>query len=78
LPVVETWRSHRVGIFSANSGRRKTLFGTIKQVWGYGALLLHRMKNVVSEVALMTITYNIRRVLNITGTKNLILQLQHL
>jgi transposase len=54
------------------------IFGTIKQVWGYGALLLRRMKNVASEVALMTLTYNIRRVLNIIGTKNLILQLQHL
>jgi Transposase and inactivated derivatives len=54
------------------------IFGTIKQVWGYGALLLRRMKNVASEVALMTLTYNIRRVLNIIGTKSLILQLQHL
>jgi hypothetical protein len=54
------------------------IVGTIKQVWGYGALLLRRMKNVASEVALMTLTYNIRRVLNILGTKNLILQLQHL
>jgi transposase len=54
------------------------IFGTIKKVWGYSALLLRRMKNVASEVALMTLTYNIRRVLNIMGTKNLILQLQHL
>jgi hypothetical protein len=54
------------------------IFGTIKKVWGYGALLLRRMKNVASEVALMTLAYNIRRVLNIMGTNNLILQLQHL
>jgi transposase len=53
------------------------IFGTIKRVWGYGALLLRHMKNVASEVALMTLTYNIRRVLNIMGTKDLILHLQH-
>lgn len=54
------------------------IFGTIKRVWGYGALLLRRMKNVASEVALMTLTYNIRRVLNIMSTKDLILHLQKL
>ncbi len=54
------------------------IFGTIKRVWGYGVLLLRRMKNVASEVALMTLTYNIRRVLNIVSTKDLILHLQKL
>ena len=54
------------------------IFGTIKQVWGYRSLLLRHMKNVASEVALMTHTYNIRRVLNIMGTKDLILHLQQL
>lgn len=48
------------------------IFGTIKKIWGYNALLLRRLTNVASEIALMNLTYNIRRVLNIVGTKNLI------
>ena len=53
------------------------IFGTIKKIWGYSALLLRRLTNVAGEVALMNLTYNIRRVLNIVGTKNLILHLQN-
>lgn len=53
------------------------IFGTIKKIWGYSALLLRRFNNVAGEVALMNLTYNIRRVLNIVGTKNLILHLQN-
>jgi transposase len=60
--------------------RRKAIiehiFGTIKKIWGYSALLLRRLNNVHSEFALMNLTYNIRRVLNIIGTKNLILHLK--
>jgi transposase len=52
------------------------IFGTIKKIWGYSALLLRRLPNVAGEVALMNLTYNIKRVLNIVGTKNLILHLQ--
>jgi transposase len=52
------------------------IFGTIKKIWGYSALLLRRLTNVASEIALMNLTYNIRRVLNIVGTKNLILHIQ--
>lgn len=52
------------------------VFGTIKNIWGYRALLLRRLPKVASEVALMNLTYNIRRVLNIVGTQNLILHLQ--
>jgi hypothetical protein len=62
--------------------RRKSIiehiFGTIKKIWGYSALLLRRFTNVAGEVALMYLTYNIRRVLNIVGTKNLILHLQNI
>jgi transposase len=61
--------------------RRKAIiehiFGTIKKIWGYSVLLMRRLTNVASEVALMNLTYNIRRVLNIVGTKNLILHLQN-
>jgi len=54
------------------------IFGTIKKIWGYSALLLRRFTNVACEVALMNLTYNIRRVLNIVGTKNFILHLQNI
>ena len=52
------------------------VFGTIKKIWGYGALLLRRLTSIAGEVALMNLTYNMRRVLNIVGTKNLIMHLQ--
>lgn len=60
--------------------RRKAIiehvFGTIKKIWGYGALLLRGLAKIASEVALMNLTYNIRRVLNIVGTRKLILHLK--
>jgi Transposase and inactivated derivatives len=52
------------------------VFGTIKKIWNYGAMLLRRLTNVASEVALINLTYNIRRVLNILGTQKLIWHLQ--
>lgn len=60
--------------------RRKAIiehvFGTVKKIWGYGALLLRGLAKIASEAALMNLTYNIRRVLNIVGTRKLILHLQ--
>jgi hypothetical protein len=60
--------------------RRKAIiehvFGTIKKIWNYGAMLLRRLTNVASEVALINLTYNIRRVVNILGTQKLIWHLQ--
>lgn len=52
------------------------VFGTIKKIWGYGALLLRRLSNVAGEIALTNLAYNIKRVLNILGTRKLILHLQ--
>jgi len=52
------------------------IFGTIKKIWGYSALLLRGLANIAGEVALMNLGYNIRRVLNIVGTRKLILALQ--
>lgn len=52
------------------------VFGTIKKIWNYGAMLLRHLTNVASEVALINLTYNIRRVLNILGTQKLIRHLQ--
>jgi transposase len=52
------------------------IFGTIKKIWGYSALLLRGLTNIAGEVALMNLSYNIRRVLNILGTRKLILSLQ--
>jgi transposase len=52
------------------------IFGTIKKIWGYSALLLRGLTNIAGEVALMNLSYNIRRVLNIVGTRKLILDLQ--
>lgn len=51
-------------------------FGTIKKVWGYETFLLRRKHKVAIETALMFFTYNLRRALNILGTKGLIAALQ--
>lgn len=60
--------------------RRKELvehpFGTLKRIWGYGTFLLRGLNNIASEVALMNLTYNIKRVLSIKGTTSLINALQ--
>jgi hypothetical protein len=60
--------------------QRKTIiehvFGTIKKIWGYGALLLRRLTKIASEIALMNLAYNIRRVLDIVGTQKLLIHLQ--
>ena len=60
--------------------RRKALiehtYGTIKRVWGYGTLLVRTLKKVPNEIALVTLTYNIRRALTIVGTQRLIASLQ--
>lgn len=47
------------------------IFGIIKSVWGYGTLLMRQMKNIKAEIALMSLTYNIRRVITIVGVKRL-------
>ena len=60
--------------------RRKAIiehiFGTVKKIWGYNAFLLRGRTKVAGEVALMNLTYNIRRVLNIVGTVQLVAYLQ--
>ena len=56
--------------------RRKAIiehiFGTIKKIWGYGALLLRRLANVGGEVGLTLLTYNIKRTLSIVGVQKLL------
>lgn len=58
------------------ASRRKAIiehvFGTVKKIWGYGALLLRGINTVRSEIALMMLTYNIRRAVNIVGVSALI------
>jgi len=60
--------------------RRKAIiehvFGTVKKIWGYGTLLLRRLTNVGSEIALMMLAYNIKRVMRIVGIQELIRQFQ--
>jgi transposase len=67
--------AHRPEMITRRKAIIEHVFGTIKKIWGYNALLLRRMVNVASEVALMNLTYNIRRVLNIVGIPKLILSL---
>lgn len=60
--------------------RRKTIiehvFGTLKKIWGYGAVLLRGLKNIGSEIALMSLAYNIKRALTILGPARLVASLR--
>jgi transposase len=47
-------------------------FGTIKRAFNQGYLLLKGFRKVVGEIGLTMLAYNMRRVLNIMGTKKLV------
>lgn len=61
--------------------RRKAIiehiFGTIKKIWGYGTLLLRTMDKVRGEIALMMLTYNMRRAINIVSVGTLLQYLRN-
>jgi len=46
--------------------------GTLKRWWGYEQFLTKGLKKVAAESDLMILAYNIRRVINIEGTKKMI------
>jgi hypothetical protein len=47
-------------------------FGTLKRAWGYGYFLMRGLDKVRAEVSLAVLSYNMKRVMNIMGTKALI------
>jgi len=47
-------------------------FGTMKRSWGYSYTLLKGLQKVSGEMALIFLTYNIRRSISIVGVKELI------
>lgn len=51
-------------------------FGTIKRQWGYSFTLLRGLKKVDGEMGIIFIVYNLKRAINILGTKNLIEKLR--
>jgi len=51
-------------------------FGTIKRIWGYGQFLMRGFDNVRTELSLAVLCYNLRRVMSIMGTKQLIAALE--
>jgi len=54
------------------------IFGALKKIWGYNSLLVRGLQNISSEIALMSLTYNMRRALSIVGTQRLIYHLQQI
>jgi len=56
--------------------KRKTMvehpFGTMKHTWGYGSFLCKGLKMVKTETSFTILAYNIKRVLNIIGIKELL------
>ena len=51
-------------------------FGTIKRQWGYNYLLLKGLEKTDGELGLIFLCYNITRVMNIIGIKDLICKLK--
>ena len=47
-------------------------FGTIKQAFGYSHFLCKGLNKVQTEMSLAVLAYNMRRVFNIKGAKELI------
>jgi hypothetical protein len=59
--------------------RRRTVehpFGTIKAWTGSTHFLMKRLKNVKTEISLHVLAYNLKRVMQILGTKPLIAAMQ--
>jgi Transposase DDE domain len=56
--------------------RRKAIiehcFGTIKRSLGYDYFLCRGLRNVATEINLTVLAYNLKRVCNLVGVKNLI------
>jgi len=50
-------------------------FGTIKRTFNQGYLLLRGLRKVRGEVGFTMLTYNMRRAINILGTKTLLASL---
>lgn len=62
-------------------GKRKELtehpFGTIKRALNQGYLLLKGLRKVNGEVGLTMLSYNLRRAINVLGTKNLVIAIRN-
>jgi transposase len=51
-------------------------FGTIKRAWGASYFLTRRKRSVSAEIALSFLCYNLKRVINILGTEEIIRRLR--
>jgi hypothetical protein len=54
------------------------IFGIIKRQWGYDHTLMKGLKKVDAETGLIFTAFNIRRILNIPGTKKFIRKMKKL
>lgn len=62
----------RPGLMVERAGTVEHPFGTMKWWWGGGHFLLKGLRKVRGEFSLMTLAYNIRRVVNLLGVKCLL------
>lgn len=53
-------------------------FGTIKRGWGISYFLTRGIESVKAEVSLAFLTYNIKRIINILGVKEILKRLKGL
>ena len=51
-------------------------FGTIKRAWGASYFLTRGKPSVSAEIALSFLCYNLKRVINILGTKEILRRLR--
>ncbi|RCX06873.1 DDE family transposase, partial [Anaerobacterium chartisolvens] len=53
-------------------------FGTIKRGWGFSYFLTRGIESVKTETCLAFLAYNLKRVINIVGTKEILKRLKGL
>ena len=59
-------------IYKKRGSISEHLFGTIKRHFGYTYLLTRGLDSVNTEVSLIRLAYNFKRIINIVGVKELI------
>jgi transposase len=67
---------HHPGIMGQRRALVEHPFGTLKFWWGYRALLTRGLEMVRAEFSLSCLAYNLRRALNVLGTRRLLQALQ--
>ena len=72
MDIVDKRYKENYGIYKKRQEIVEHPFGTIKRIWGFGNFLCRGLEKVTGEASLAFMSYNLRRVINIMGAKQLI------